>query len=511
MILQLPVSNMEGQTTDNPVFSIYPLDFSGLIMLLALVVVYLVISIGIGLIAARRVHSASDYITAGRSLPLYMVMAMVFATWFGAETVLGISATFLEDGFQGLISDPLGASACLVLFGLIFALPLYRLKLMTLADFFHIRYNKRTEMILSICIMLSYLGWVSAQVTALGLVFNVLSDGVISMSVGMVIGASVVLAYTLFGGMWSVAVTTLAQMIVIIVGLLLVTGSATNMAGGVSLVIERAAAEGKFDWMPSMNSLDILAWMAAFFTMALGSIPQQDVFQRVNASKNERVAVWATTLGGIAYFFFAFVPLILAFSVSMIDPELTARLMESDTQLVLPTFVAMHMPFYMQVIFFGALLSVIMSTASGTLLAPSVTFTENILKNLKPGMTDTELLRYTRYTVFGFTLLVVINAVLSEGNIHDMVVNAYRITLAGVFVPLTAGLFWRRASNLGASLSIALGLGSWLLLEIFVPELPFEPQFVGLALSLFGMIVGSLLAPNPHSANHRGIADPRPA
>lgn len=479
-------------------------------MLLALVVAYLVVSIGIGVIAARRVHSASDYITAGRSLPMYMVMAMVFATWFGAETVLGISATFLEEGFHGLISDPLGAAACLVLFGLVFALPLYRLKLMTLGDFFHIRYNKPIEMVLSICIMLSYLGWVSAQVTALGLVFNVLSDGMVSMKLGMIIGATVVLTYTLLGGMWSVAVTTFVQMIVIVIGLLLVTNAATDMAGGLPLVLERAAAEGKFDWMPSMNMIDILAWMAAFFTLALGSIPQQDVFQRVNTSKSERVAVWATTAGGVAYFFFAFVPLMLAYSASMIDPTMTATLMENDTQLVLPTFVATHMPFWLQVIFFGALLSVIMSTASGTLLAPSVTFTENVLKNLIPGMTDTQLLSYTRYTVFGFTLLVVLNAILSDGNIHDMVVNAYRITLAGVFIPLTAGLFWRKASNLGATLSIGLGLGTWLLVEFTMPDIAFEPQFVGLGFSLAGMIVGSYLSPNPHLANHRGIADPRP-
>jgi SSS family solute:Na+ symporter len=479
-------------------------------MLLALVVVYLVISIAIGLVASRKVHSASDYITAGRSLPMFMVMAMVFATWFGAETVLGISATFLDEGFRGLISDPLGASVCLVLFGLVFALPLYRLKLMTLGDFFHIRYNKKTELVLSTCIVLSYLGWVSAQVTALGLVFNVLSDGTVSMTQGMIIGASVVLVYTLFGGMWSVAVTTCVQMVVIVIGLLLVASSASEMAGGMSTVISKAAAEGKFNWLPTLDLVDMLGWMAALFTMALGSIPQQDVFQRVNTSKNETVAVWATTLGGIAYFFFAAVPLYLAYSASLVDPELTSRLMAEDSQLVLPTFVVVHMPFWLQAVFFGALLSVIMSTASGTLLAPSVTFTENVLKNFKPDMTDEQLLRYTRYTVFVFTLLVVANAVLSSSDIHAMVENAYRITLAGVFVPLTAGLFWSRASNLGATLSMALGLGSWLFLEIFIPDVPFEPQLVGLFLSLIGMIVGSYLSPNPYFANKHGLPDVRP-
>ncbi|MDO8272561.1 MAG: sodium:solute symporter family protein [Gammaproteobacteria bacterium] len=479
-------------------------------MLLALVVAYLVISIAIGLVASRRVHSASDYITAGRSLPMPMVMAMVFATWFGAETVLGISATFLDEGFRGLTSDPLGAALCLVLFGLIFALPLYRLRLITLGDFFHIRYNKKTELILSSCIVLSYLGWVSAQVTALGLVFNVLSEGTVTMTQGMIIGAAVVMVYTLFGGMWSVAVTTFLQMIIIVIGLMLVTNNAADMAGGISVVIEKAAAEGKFEWLPTMDLVDILGWMAALFTMALGSIPQQDVFQRVNTSKNEMVAVWATTCGGIAYFFFAAVPLFLAYSASMVAPEMTSRLMAEDAQLVLPTFVITHMPFWLQAVFFGALLSVIMSTASGTLLAPSVTFTENVLKNFRPNMTDKQLLTSTRWTVFVFTLLVVANAILSSSDIHAMVENAYRITLAGVFVPLTAGLFWRRASNLGATLSIVMGLGSWLFLEIFIPGIAFEPQLIGLLASLVGMIVGSLVSPNPHFANKHGIAEPRP-
>lgn len=479
-------------------------------MLLALVILYLVFSITIGLFAARKVHSASDYITAGRSLPMPMVMAMVFATWFGAETVLGISATFLDDGFRGLISDPLGASICLVLFGLVFALPLYRLKLMTLGDFFHIRYNKNTELVLSACIVLSYLGWVSAQVTALGLVFNVLSEGSVSMTQGMLIGAAVVLAYTLFGGMWSVAVTTCVQMVIIVIGLVLVTSTASDMAGGMSEVLSKASAEGKFEWLPNLDLVDMFGWMAALFTMALGSIPQQDVFQRVNTSKNETVAVWATTFGGIAYFLFAAVPLYLAFSASLIDPAQTALLMQEDSQLVLPTFVLTHMPFWLQAVFFGALLSVIMSTASGTLLAPSVTFTENVLKNFRPNMSDAELLKATRVTVFVFTLLVVANATLSNESIHGMVENAYRITLAGVFVPLTAGLFWSRASNLGASLSMALGLGSWLVLEIFFPDLPFEPQLLGLLLSFIGMVAGSIISPNPNAANRHGLAEVRP-
>jgi SSS family solute:Na+ symporter len=467
-------------------------------MLLWLVAIYLLASIAIGLLSARKVHNAKDYITAGRNLPLPMVLAMVFATWFGAETVLGISATFLEGGFRGLISDPLGASICLVIFGLIFARPLYRMNLLTLGDFFRIRYNKQTEMILSLCIVISYLGWVAAQITALGLVFNVLSYDMITQTQGMLIGAGVVLLYTLFGGMWSVAITTFVQMIVIVIGLLVVTWMAGDMAGGFDKVISSASAAGKFEFLPRLEWVDMIAWIAALVTRGLGSIPQQDVFARANSSKNESVAVWGTTLGGISYFFFAAVPLFLAYSATMIDPELVARYLDKDSQLILPMFILEKMPFVMQVVFFGALLSVIMSTASATLLAPSVTFSENILKSVVPHMSDKQFLWVTKLTVACFAVIVTFYAIYTDASIHLLFSNAYRITLAGAFVPLAAGLFWKRASNLGAALAITFGLGVWLLLEFTNAELLVEPHLLGLIASVFGMLVGAYLVPNKH-------------
>ncbi len=475
-------------------------------MLLGLVIAYLVVSIAIGLYAATKVHSARDYITAGRNLPMSFVLAMVFATWFGAETVLGISATFLKEGFRGLISDPLGASLCLVIFGLVFARPLYRMNIITLGDYFRIRYNRQTELILSICIVVSYLGWVSAQVTALGLVFNVLSNDLISLTQGMLIGSGVVLVYTLFGGMWSVAMTTFVQMIVIVIGLLIVAANAADQAGGFSKVIAAASAEGKFNVLPTLDAVDMISWIAALVTMGLGSIPQQDVFQRVNSSKNETVAVWGTTLGGVSYFFFAAVPLFLAYTAKMIDPAMVDKLMDVDSQLILPTLIVNHMPFFIQVVFFGALISVIMSTASGTLLAPSVTFTENVLKGFAPHMTDRQFLWATRLTVFAFAVIVTYYAIATDDSIHSMVENAYRITLAGAFVPLAAGLFWKKASNLGAGLAISFGLITWIILEITDVQDPVPPQLLGVIASAIGMIVGSYMSPNrPHG--HGG--DPR--
>lgn len=475
-------------------------------MLLGFVILYLILSIGIGMYAATRVHNARDYIAAGRSLPLFIVMAMVFATWFGAETVLGIPATFMEEDLGGLISDPFGASLCLILFGLFFARKLYRMNLLTIADFYRERYDRRVEVITGVAIALSYLGWVSAQVTALGLVFNVLSEGQITQAQGILIGASVVLMYTLYGGMWSVALTTFFQMIVIVLGLLYIAWLVTGMTGGVAPVIEHAAANDKFHFWPDLNAVALVAFMSGLLTMGFGSIPQQDVFQRANSSKNEHVAVWGTVAGGVAYFLFAAVPLFLAYSANLIDPELAARWLAEDSQKLLPELVKAHLPLFAQVIFYGALLSVIMSTASGTLLAPSVTISENVLKGFitrRKHLTEKKLLLLTRWVVACFAVLVTLYALWALGEdtgIHQMVENAYKVTLVVAFVPLVAGLYWRRANTQGAYLAIGLGLFTWLGLELFAPEGALPPQFAGFLLSAVGMLVGSLSRPATRGA-----------
>ena len=205
-------------------------------MLLALVFVYLFITIAIGLLAAKKVHNSADFAIAGRHLPLAMIVTTTFATWFGSETVLGIPAKFVNGGLQGVVEDPFGAGFCLIFVGLFFAGKLYQMTLLTISDYYRERYGRVVEVACSLIIMLSYLGWVSAQVTALGLVFNVLSAGAISVPWGMVIGVVSILAYTLFGGMWSVAITDFIQMIIIVIGMLYIGGEMTTQTGGISVV-----------------------------------------------------------------------------------------------------------------------------------------------------------------------------------------------------------------------------------------------------------------------------------
>lgn len=457
------------------------------------VILYLLVTIGVGLYAARRVHSSKDYVVAGRSLPLYITTATVFATWFGSETVLGTSSTFLEEGLLGIAADPFGASLCLILVGLFYARKLYRMNLLTIADFFRNKYGRTVEVLISIAIMISYLGWVSAQMVALGLVFNILSHGAIPEAWGIVIGAAIVIMYTTYGGMWSVAITDFMQMIVIVVGMLVIGYMVTGEVGGVSAVVDHAVEADKFKLLPDPTLAAWLAVLGPFLTMALGSIPQQDVFQRVMSAKDEKTAVLGGVLGGSFYLVFAFVPIGLAYSAFLLDPQMVETLMADDSQKVLPTLITTHMPLIAQILFFGALLSAILSTASGTLLAPSTVFTENLLRPMLGNISDDKFLWVIRSVVVVFGLLVMAFALNSTSSIFEMVENAYKVTLVAAFIPLTLGLYWSRATTQGAMFSIALGVTTWVLLEIGNPEGTWPPQIVGFGMAIIGMVAGSLM------------------
>ncbi len=476
--------------------------------LILFVVIYLVLTISIGLLAARRVKNSKDYLIAGRSLPLYMNTACVFATWFGAETVLSVSATFAKDGLGGVAGDPFGATACLVIAALFFARAFYRMDLLTIGDFYKKRYGKGVEVLTSLAIAASYLGWTSAQMTALGLVINVLSGGAIGLDNAIIMGAAIVLVYTIFGGMWSVAFTDLFQTVVILVGLGAVAALASSQAGGMEKVFAQAAADGKFAFFPASH--DTKAWWAmagAFFTFAFGSIPQQDVFQRMTSAKDEDTAVRGTLIGAAIYFVFAFVAAFIAYAAVVTYPDF-GKLFDSEDaraiQRILPDLVLGKMPLWAQVMFFGALLSAILSTASGALLAPTAILTTNVIRPFVPHLSDRMFLLLLRVILVVFTLLALLFALNSRTTMYEMVQNAYKVTLVMAFVPLAAGVYWKKSTTQGALAAAVLGLLVWVGAENLAANSEIPPQLIGFAASAVFMLLGSLAPQIVKNHGHSG-------
>jgi SSS family solute:Na+ symporter len=464
--------------------------------LIVFVVLYLLGTLALGVWAGTRIKNTTDFAIAGRRLPLIMVVTTTFATWFGAETVMGIPAKFVQGGLNAIVEDPFGAGTCLILVGLFFAMRLYKQNLLTIGDFYRQRFGKGVEVFCSVAIILSYLGWVAAQITALGLVFSVLTNGAMSETAGMIVGTLAVLVYVVVGGFLAVAWTDFIQMIVLVIGLTVIAIFASDLAGGSDKVFAMAASADLWKFFPEPSFKEVAFFIGAGLTMMLGSIPQQDVFQRVMSAKDAHTARNGAVIGGISYILFAFVPMFVVACAVVVMGQQALELAKDDYQRLLPTFVLTKMPLVMQILFFGALLSAIKSTSSATLLAPSTSFVENILKNLRPHMNDRQQLFAMRWTIVVFAALVLAYAIAMKGTpIYDLVSGAYQVTLVGAFIPLVFGVYWKRATTQGAIFSLAAGVGTWIM---FFPQVSslgeeFPGQLAGLIAALVAMIVGSLM------------------
>jgi len=454
-------------------------------MLVAEIFLYLITTIAIGFTASRYVSTAQDFVLARRSLPLSLSVAAIFATWFGSETILGASARFTEEGVLGLIEDPLGAALCLILVGRFVVKPLYSMNLLTLGDFYRNAYSKKTELLASILMIPSFVGWIAAQLIALGIIFNITMK--ISVVEGIIVGAIVVLIYTYFGGMWAISVTDFIQSIIIIIGLtyiLIVLWKMTDWQ-----TIQSQTPAGFWNFLPEARPLSILEYIAAWITVGLGSIPSQDVFQRVMSAKDAKISQLASYLGAGLYLSVAIIPAMICLIAKQQFPD--AYQHTEDAQLILPTVVMNYTNEWVQILFFGALLSAIMSTTSSAILAPASILAENIIKpNFLHNPSDKILLLWLRLSVVLMTVVAVLLACF-KNNIAELVAESSAESLVSLFVPLLGGLYFKKKTSTGALFSMIAGMIAYVIAHARNTAIP--PLFFGLSISFIAFIVGNAL------------------
>lgn len=455
-------------------------------MLLGFILVYMSVTIFVGWQASRRVRSTSDFVVAGRKLPLLLDACASFATWFGSETLMGASAQFIDHGLPGVMEDPFGAALCLILIGAFYARKLYKLNILTFCDFYKLRFSRAAEFLSAVFMVPSYLGWIAAQLVAMAIILQSITH--IPFQYGILICTVIVIIYTYIGGMWAVSITDFIQTIMIVIGLLVLLIEINHRAGGFSKVIA-STPPGFFRFAPQPNLHAIVTYIAAWITIGLGSIPQQDVFQRIMAAKSATVAVRSAHLSGVMYLTFGFIPLYIGLCAKVLYPEL----LKGDPQMLLPQMVLSHTGIVMQMLFFGALLSAILSTTSGAVLAPATVIGENLIRPYIKNITDKHLLQIMRFAVVGVATSAAIMANLNT-NIYELVGQSSALSLVSLFVPLTAGLYWKKASNAGALLSISTGMVVWIVCEIMDTEIP--SLIWGLLASILAMLVGSFWKPD---------------
>jgi SSS family solute:Na+ symporter len=454
-------------------------------MLLSAIGLYLLATLGIGWWASKKVKNTRDFVMAGRSLPLHIATAAMFATWFGSETIMGAPSRFVDGGLLAVVEDPFGAALCLILVGAFFARRFYQMNLLTFVDFFRIRYNKTAELVAALLIVPSYFGWIAAQLVAMSVVMQALTG--VPFEWGIVFCTCVVVFYTYIGGMWAVSITDFIQTIIIITGLVILAVTMADAAGGVSKVVT-STPPGFYQFLPKADWHDIAHYFAAWVTIGLGSIPQQDVFQRVMSAKDSSTAVRAATLGGIMYLTIGLIPMFIALAGNLLYPEMENQ----DPQMTIPLMVLEHTDVWMQVLFFGALLSAILSTTSGAMLAPATIIGENLVRPYFKGISDKGLLGIMRLSV---VFVAVFSALMASrsGNIFELVGQSSAFSLVSLFFPLVLGMYWRRASTAGAMAAMVVGLAVWLYFELVGSNWP--TILLGAGANLSAMVIFSLVKP----------------
>jgi SSS family transporter len=444
-------------------------------MLAFSVVIYLLITLFIGFLASKRIKNANDFAVAGRNLPFFMTSAALFATWFGSETILGASEEFIKNGVVGIIEEPIGAALCLILVGVFYAKRIYRSNQLTFSDIFKERFGKRAEIISAVVMIPSFFSWIAAQFLALGLIFQVLFG--CSLTLGIIVAAILVVFYTALGGMWAVSVTDSIQMVVIIVGLVIVLFMFYSQTSYDEIV---SKSEKGFFALVNIEKLSWWEWFGAWITVGLGSIASQDVYQRVVSAKSESVAVRASITSGFLYLLIGLIPLMIGLIGRQLYPDFY---MENKGNFI-SALILHKTPVWIQIVFFGALVSAILSTASGALLAPATVLAENILK---PYFNKTNLLKTMRYSVIGLAFISVLLA-FNNQSIFELVSLASSFGLVSLFLPFTFTLFVPQTNEKAVILGMIFGLTAWAFFEWYTFAIP--SIFFGLLFSLIGLLIG---------------------
>ncbi len=437
--------------------------------------IYLVVMLSIGVYASKRAStSASDFIVAGRRMPIWICSATIVATWFGGGTMMGAAGASYESGLLGVIADPFGGALCLFLVGFFFVRIFRRLRLLTFIDFFENRYGKTASTIAAVGSISSNVGWTGALLVAFGFVFQTLTG--VPLEIGIIGGAIVVFIYTVAGGMWAVALTDFVQMVIIALGLVSLLIVVLIDVGGWGNIGPHLP-EDTFRMTPKEgNAATWLNYFRAWLIFGLADVSAQTLMQRAFSARDEQTAQNSFYLAGFGHLSLGLIPVTLGIIASVTMPGLT------DPETVIPQMAQAHLHPAAIAIFVGALLAAIMSSADSALLAAASVFSTNILPLFKPEVSDRHRLLATRIAIPVFGSIAVYVA-LRVQVVYNLILDANSVILVCVTVPFIVGVWWPQANRSGALASMAMGFLIWFVAIIYVPEAPGD---------LLGLLAGLL-------------------
>lgn len=428
---------------------------------------YIVAVLLIGYLCSKRVKDVSDFVVAGRRLPLWMATATLLATWFGAGSSMGVAATVYAGGIRDVLADPFAAGISLILAGIFIVGILRKMKCMTVTDVIQEKYGTGPSVYASLWLIPVYIGWLGAQVLGIGVLLNILTG--IDILTAQLVGAAIVLIYTATGGMWAVTMTDVIQIALILAGLAVILPGAIGEAGGLEAVFHNPDVD--YSLLPPKEAHGDFSQMVNYagnwLIMGLGCMVGQDLMQRSLSSKNSKIAVSSSVMAGVFYLAIAIIPITIGLTAKILLPkwgideatfggDLENRVMPQIAIGILGNSSPLILT-----LFLSALISAIMSSADSSLLAASSLFVRNVLRPLFPKLPEKSLLPITRIATVCMLAISTFLA-MKVKSIYALMTSSWASQLVVVFMPVIAAIYIPRSSKAAVWACMISSTAVWL-------------------------------------------------
>jgi SSS family solute:Na+ symporter len=451
-------------------------------MILLGVGLYLLIMVGVGFYASRDSHSLSDFVVAGRKLPLWLCSVTVFATWFGSGTMMGVATSAYDGDILLMVGEPFGSGLALLLSGLFFARILRRTRRYTWPEFFEARYGKLAGVFGALSDAFSHVIWMGAVLFTFGVLLESLTG--MPMAVGIYVGLIVIVVYTMIGGMWAVAMTDFIQMVIFVTGLFILLFVVLREAGGWGAISDQLP-EGAFRLIPVEHTTqDWVDWLHVWMALGVAAIASSSIIQRTLSARTEGVAQNSFYIASFGYVTIGLVPLMLGFSARVLLPNM------EDPNAVLTELAMTYLHPVLIAVFIGAIVSAIMSTSDSILLGVASVISTNLLPVVVKNPSEALRFKVVRYSIPVIGLVASYFALNAERAVA-VIIDSAAVLLAGIIVPFILCFWWDKANRSGALAGLSFGLGSWIIAGQM--DSAFPPDLIGFCVSLISMVTVTLL------------------
>lgn len=439
-------------------------------MFIYVVTAYFLILLAIALFISTRTENEADFLVGGRRFNLWLTTFCLFATWFGAGTLIAATDEVAAEGLQVTALEPYGAGMCLILAGIFFAKPLWEMKLMTYADLFKKKYGHRVELLSVFLNIPIYVGWVAVQLIAISQIFAAFYPQ--PLWVFIVGFASFSCLLTVLGGMWSVSITDGFQLLVIVVGLFYLFFKITDFDFAyIESMMQKVSHSDKI-LIPSENWSQVFQWLGVFSISALGNMTGQDLGQRMFSARSARIAQVGCLLAGVGYIIIGSIPVFLGLTAN--------QTLGATSGAIIPSLIKNYLDPVTGLILSLTIISAVISTITSALLAPSSLLSHNFLKN----HIDMPLLKLSKLSVVIITLLSVLTALAGE-DVYEILEASYAIGFVGFFVPVTVALYSKRLNETACLIAIFSGILIWSPEFLGYDNLPYALMAVALGYPIY--------------------------